>query len=92
MTPHKTTLIKLLHSLFLLFQTVDSKIYTHIKQHTHNTSHIHMHTHGECLEGFLRAANEEEDQVEWDLSRIPVTTSLYGTLWMVELNMSLYVS
>lgn len=32
---------------FLLFQTVDSKTYTHIKQHTHNTScpHIHMQTH-----------------------------------------------
>lgn len=49
--------------------TMDSKIYTRIKQHTHNTL---SHTHYEHL---LWAGSEQEEQVKWDPSWIPVTTS-----------------
>lgn len=55
-------------------------------------THSHAHTHSEPSEELLWAANEMEDPVKWELSRIPVATSLYGTQWMAELNMSVHMS
>lgn len=64
--------------------------------HTYKTAYTqHLKftlTHTVNTEELLWAANKEEDQVKWDLSRTPITTSLYGTQWMVELNMSRHMS